>query len=240
MRERDEGAPLQRLGADRHHVPAGVPADPPPALAREEPLHVLPLLGAGRPPGHDDLLHHHRRAALASGSDLQNRKGHPGWDTSQARAYDAICRHTALTALAQLRTTAIRAAISGPSAVPVTGPDTAAACQGTAAPSGENTVSAAGLQFYRHGAPLPSSGGQPCPPSPASPRSGCPTPRPPASTASPATGKPGSSPPPASPSISAGQHGAGSTRPAPAGTTTAPASRPSPPNLRRTKGSDTV
>jgi hypothetical protein len=162
------------------------------------------------------------------------------WDTSQARAYDAICRHTALTALAQLRTTAIRAAISGPSAVPVTGPDTAAACQGTAAPSGENTVSAAGLQFYRHGAPLPSSGGQPCPPSPASPRSGCPTPRPPASTASPATGKPGSSPPPASPSISAGQHGAGSTRPAPAGTTTAPASRPSPPNLRRTKGSDTV
>ncbi len=87
-----------------------------------------------------------------------------GWDTSQARAYDAICRHTALTALAQLRTAAIRAAISGPSAVPVTGPDTAAACQGTAAPSGGNTVSAAGLQFYRHGAPLPSSGAQPCPP----------------------------------------------------------------------------
>jgi hypothetical protein len=138
----------------------------------------------------------------------------------------------------ELRTTAIRAAISGPSAVPVTGPDTAAACQGTAVPSGENTVSAAGLQFYRHGAPLPSSGGQPCPPG--IPRSGCPTPRPPASTASPATGKPGSSPPPASPSISAGQHGAGSTRPAPAGTTAAPASRPSQPDLRRTKGSDTV
>jgi len=39
-----------------------------------------------------------------------------------------------------------------------------AACQGTAAPSGGNTVSAAGLQFCRHGAPLPSSAGQPCPP----------------------------------------------------------------------------
>jgi SRSO17 transposase len=36
-----------------------------------------------------------------------------GWDQSQARTYDAICRHTALTALAQLRTAAIQAALAG-------------------------------------------------------------------------------------------------------------------------------
>ena len=35
-----------------------------------------------------------------------------GWDQSQARTFGAICRHTALTALAQLRTTAVRAAIT--------------------------------------------------------------------------------------------------------------------------------
>jgi hypothetical protein len=153
-------------------VPAGVPADPPPALAREEPVHVLPLLGAGRPPGHDDLLHHRRRAALASGSDLQNRKGHSGLGhlPGQGLRRDLPAHRPDRARPAQDHRHP--AAISGPSAVPVTRPDTAAACQGTAAPSGENTVSTAGLQFYRHGAPLPSSGGQPCPPSPASPRSG--------------------------------------------------------------------
>ena len=36
-----------------------------------------------------------------------------GWDQSQARTWDAINRHTALTALAQLRTAAIQAALTG-------------------------------------------------------------------------------------------------------------------------------
>jgi len=87
-----------------------------------------------------------------------------GWDTSQARTYDAICRHTVLTALAQLRTAAIRAAISGHAAVPVTGPDAASAGESIAAASSDNTANTADLQFYRYGAPLPSSGGRPCPP----------------------------------------------------------------------------
>ncbi|HXL20542.1 MAG TPA: transposase, partial [Streptosporangiaceae bacterium] len=83
-----------------------------------------------------------------------------GWDTSQARTWDAICRHTALTALAQLRTAAIRAALTGTAAAPATGPDTAAAGQHPA----RSTDAAFDLQFYRYGAPVPVRGGQPCPP----------------------------------------------------------------------------
>ena len=153
-----------------------------------------------------------------------------GWDTSQARTYDAICRHTALTALAQIRTAAIRAALSGAVFPAVAGQDAPAA-------AGQATVRAADLQIYTGSAPLPAHAGQPCPP--ASPRSGCPPPRPPASTASPATGKPGSSASPASPSISAGHAGGDATRHAPAGTTTAPAWQPSPPEPRRPKEGDT-
>jgi len=79
------------------------------------------------------------------------------WDQSQARTYDAICRHTALTALAQLRTAAIRAALTGAVTLP-------AASQDTAHAASESTVSDTDLQFYPHGAPLPSAAGQPCPP----------------------------------------------------------------------------
>ena len=52
-----------------------------------------------------------------------------GWDQSQARTWDAICRHTALAALAQLRTAAIRAALPATSPSPPprrAGPTTAA------------------------------------------------------------------------------------------------------------------
>ena len=82
-----------------------------------------------------------------------------GWDTSQARTYDAICRHTALTALAQLRTAAIRAALAGAMILPAADgrPDTARAVTG-------NTVTADDLHFYPGGAPVPARGGQPCPP----------------------------------------------------------------------------
>ena len=41
-----------------------------------------------------------------------------GWDQSQARTWDAICRHTALTALAQLRTAAVQAALAGAASCP--------------------------------------------------------------------------------------------------------------------------
>ena len=83
-----------------------------------------------------------------------------GWDQSQARTYDAICRHTALTALAQLRTAAIRAAITGAAVLPA-----AAAAGNTAARRQPRTPSAADdLHFYPGGAPVPVRGGQPCPP----------------------------------------------------------------------------
>ena len=36
-----------------------------------------------------------------------------GWDQSQVRTWDGICRHTALAALAQLRCAAIRNALTG-------------------------------------------------------------------------------------------------------------------------------
>jgi SRSO17 transposase len=36
-----------------------------------------------------------------------------GWDQSQARTWDGACRHTALSALAQLRACAIRGALTG-------------------------------------------------------------------------------------------------------------------------------
>ena len=51
-----------------------------------------------------------------------------GWDQSQARTWNAINRHTALTALAQMRTAAARTALAEghvlPAAAPAA-PDTA-------------------------------------------------------------------------------------------------------------------
>ena len=41
-----------------------------------------------------------------------------GWDQCQARTWDAICRHTALAALAQLRHAAIRNALCGDITLP--------------------------------------------------------------------------------------------------------------------------
>jgi hypothetical protein len=81
-----------------------------------------------------------------------------GWDQSQARTFDAICRHTALTALAQLRTAAVRAALAGAITLPAAGN-----APGTGAPVAADDTSAADLQFHAGGAPLPRSAGQPCP-----------------------------------------------------------------------------
>ena len=83
-----------------------------------------------------------------------------GWDQSQARTWNAICRHTALTALAQLRTAAIQAALAGADVLPAAAP----AGQNAPAAVSEPTASAADLQIYTGTAPLPARGGQPCPP----------------------------------------------------------------------------
>ena len=83
-----------------------------------------------------------------------------GWDQSQARTWDAINRHTALTALAQLRTAAIQAALAGAAALPGAAP----AGHNAPAAVSEPAVSTADLQIYTGTAPLPARGGQPCPP----------------------------------------------------------------------------
>jgi hypothetical protein len=79
-----------------------------------------------------------------------------GWDQSQARTWDAINRHTVLTALAQLRTAAIQAALAGAITLP--------AAQDTPDTADETTANPADLQIYTGDAPLPARGGQPCPP----------------------------------------------------------------------------
>ena len=43
-------------------------------ISRPEQLHFLSVLGAARPPGDHDLFHHHRRAPLAGGRNVQNGK----------------------------------------------------------------------------------------------------------------------------------------------------------------------
>ena len=83
-----------------------------------------------------------------------------GWDQCQARTRDAINRHTALTALAQLRTTAIQAALAGADVLPAAPP----AGRDTPAAVSEPAASTADLLFRTGTAPLPVRGGQPCPP----------------------------------------------------------------------------
>ena len=83
-----------------------------------------------------------------------------GWDQCQARTWDAICRHTALTALAQLRTAAIQAALAGADVLPAAPP----AGRNPLPAVREPAASAADLLFCTGTAPLPARGGQPCPP----------------------------------------------------------------------------
>ena len=83
-----------------------------------------------------------------------------GWDQSQARTWNAINRHTALTALAQLRTAAARAALTGCRVLPAAAP----AVPGTAPVPEEPAVNPDDLQIHTGDAPLPATGGLPCPP----------------------------------------------------------------------------
>ena len=80
-----------------------------------------------------------------------------GWDQSQARLFEAICRHTALAALAQLRAAAIRGALDGSITLPAAGPT------GDRAHGTDHGISNAELQIPLGDAPVPDRGGQPCP-----------------------------------------------------------------------------
>jgi hypothetical protein len=83
-----------------------------------------------------------------------------GWDQSQARTWDGTCRHTALSALAQLRAAAIRGALTGSITLPTAGHhgDRAGTAQ-----AGDGDVSDADLQIPLGDAPIPARGGQPRP-----------------------------------------------------------------------------
>ena len=83
-----------------------------------------------------------------------------GWDQSQVRSWDGICRHTALAALAQLRQAAIRNALGGAIRL---APARAGAASGVPAPAVDD-ASDADLRIPLGDAPVPVRGGQPCPP----------------------------------------------------------------------------
>ena len=83
-----------------------------------------------------------------------------GWDQSQARTFTAQCRHTALTALAQIRAAAVRSALAAAIALPATADEARPVAPATPASEPDS----ADLQIYTGDAPLPVTGGLPCPP----------------------------------------------------------------------------
>ena len=98
-----------------------------------------------------------------------------GWDQTQVRSRDGICRHTALAALAQLRAAAIRNTITGSITLPAdtdTDTDTDNGTSDTSTATGSDggdggdggAVSDADLQIPLGDAPVPVRAGQPCPP----------------------------------------------------------------------------
>ena len=82
-----------------------------------------------------------------------------GWDQCQARAWDAVCRHTALAAVAQLRQAAVRNHLCGDITLP---PAPSASSDYGRRDDGD--VSGSDLGIPLGDAPVPARGGQPCPP----------------------------------------------------------------------------
>jgi SRSO17 transposase len=82
-----------------------------------------------------------------------------GWDQCQARTWDAVCRHTALAALAQLRQAAVRNHLCGDITLPG-----APAGPGHDDGLGGQDDSLADLRVPLGDAPVPARPGQPCPP----------------------------------------------------------------------------
>src|SRR6266704_3110317 len=83
-----------------------------------------------------------------------------GWDPSQARTFNGICRHTALAALAQLRQAAIRGALTGSIQLPTAESDSVPASHTTP----DSLISEADLTIPLGDAPVPNHGAKPCPP----------------------------------------------------------------------------
>ena len=83
-----------------------------------------------------------------------------GWDQSQALTWDALNRHTALTALAQLRAIAVQSSLSGAVVLPPA-PESVPDSRRDPQPP---AVTDADLRFSTGDAPVPATAGQPCPP----------------------------------------------------------------------------
>jgi hypothetical protein len=75
-----------------------------------------------------------------------------GWDQAQVRAWDAVCRHTAL---AQLRQATVRSHLCDDITLPAT--------PAGASRDGQDDISGADLRILLGDAPVPARGGQPCP-----------------------------------------------------------------------------
>lgn len=84
-----------------------------------------------------------------------------GWDQSQTRTFNGICRHTALAALAQLRAAAIRGALTGTIQLPDTVNDRTPTSPTT---HDDDPVNDADLQIPLGDAPVPNRGATPRPP----------------------------------------------------------------------------
>jgi SRSO17 transposase len=82
------------------------------------------------------------------------------WDQAQARAWHAVCRHTALAALAQLRQAAVRNHLCGD----ITLPGAPAGPRRADRRHDGGDISGADLPIPLGDAPVPARGGQPCPP----------------------------------------------------------------------------
>ncbi len=96
-----------------------------------------------------------------------------GWDQCQARTWDAICRHTALAALAQLRDAAIRNALCGDITLPPAPPSGSGSRDDSlqdrsghdeAGREDGDQAGGADLGIPLGDAPVPARPGQPCPP----------------------------------------------------------------------------
>jgi SRSO17 transposase len=85
-----------------------------------------------------------------------------GWDQSQTRTWHGICRHTALAALAQLRTAALRGALTGSIQLPEPEPSSPTTSQDRRTP--DDLISDTDLHIPLGDAPVPNRSGQPCPP----------------------------------------------------------------------------
>jgi SRSO17 transposase len=85
-----------------------------------------------------------------------------GWDQSQTRNYNGVCRHTALAALAQLRCAAIRGALT--SSIQLPDPEPGHHSMPDNHPTPDDSISDTDLIIPLGDAPVPDRGGKPCPP----------------------------------------------------------------------------